>query len=103
MCWWLVAECTLFSFVVQVGFKSSFLDNEALLFNTGRAPNTKRLSLEAVGVELDKTGAIKVPAFSFSFLLFIHFLLIWPISTGSVVHKSWTNQRCLAGVRTWVI
>lgn len=27
---------------------------------TGRAPNSKRLNLEAVGVELDKAGAIKV-------------------------------------------
>lgn len=26
----------------------------------GRAPNSKRLNLEAVGVELDKSGAIKV-------------------------------------------
>ena len=34
------------------------------LFITGRAPNTKRLNLEAVGVELDKTGAVKVSSFS---------------------------------------
>lgn len=27
---------------------------------SGRAPNTKRLNLEAVGVELDKIGAVKV-------------------------------------------
>lgn len=26
----------------------------------GRAPNSKRLNLEAVGVEVDKAGAIKV-------------------------------------------
>lgn len=36
---------------------------------TGRSPNTKRLNLEAVGVELDKTGAIKVPSFVFCILL----------------------------------
>lgn len=31
---------------------------------TGRAPNTKRLNLDAVGVELDsKTGAIKVSCY----------------------------------------
>ncbi|KAB5564889.1 hypothetical protein DKX38_004943 [Salix brachista] len=33
---------------------------DVVLFATGRAPNTKRLNLEAVGVELDKTGAVKV-------------------------------------------
>ena len=27
---------------------------------TGRSPNTKRLNLEAVGVELDRIGAVKV-------------------------------------------
>lgn len=37
---------------------------------TGRAPNTKRLNLEAVGVELDKTGAVKVTSFDFCILLF---------------------------------
>jgi glutathione reductase (NADPH) len=31
---------------------------------TGRAPNTKRLNLEAVGVELDNAGAVKVSNFS---------------------------------------
>ncbi|PIN17710.1 Pyridine nucleotide-disulfide oxidoreductase [Handroanthus impetiginosus] len=34
---------------------------DVVLFATGRAPNTKRLNLESVGVELDKrTGAVKV-------------------------------------------
>lgn len=37
---------------------------------TGRAPNTKRLNLEAIGVELDKTGAVKVTSFDFCILLF---------------------------------
>ncbi|KAG6781475.1 hypothetical protein POTOM_014382 [Populus tomentosa] len=37
---------------------------DVVLFATGRAPNTKRLYLEAVGVELDKTGAVKVDEFS---------------------------------------
>ena len=32
---------------------------DVVLFATGRSPNTKRLNLEAVGVELDKTGAIR--------------------------------------------
>jgi hypothetical protein len=40
---------------------SSFL---CYSFVTGRAPNTKRLNLEAAGVELDKTGAVKVSSFS---------------------------------------
>ncbi|PON72913.1 Glutathione-disulfide reductase [Trema orientale] len=33
---------------------------DVVLFATGRAPNTKRLNLEAVGVELDSTRAVKV-------------------------------------------
>lgn len=37
---------------------------DVVLFATGRAPNTKRLNLEAVGVELDKVGAVKVDEFS---------------------------------------
>ncbi|KAL5542561.1 hypothetical protein UlMin_010271 [Ulmus minor] len=37
---------------------------DAVLFATGRAPNTKRLNLDAVGVELDKAGAIKVDEYS---------------------------------------
>lgn len=37
---------------------------DVVLFATGRSPNTKRLNLEAVGVELDKTRAIKVDEYS---------------------------------------
>ncbi|KAJ4835129.1 hypothetical protein Tsubulata_028113 [Turnera subulata] len=37
---------------------------DVVLFATGRAPNTKRLNFEAVGVELDRTGAVKVDEFS---------------------------------------
>ncbi|PKA55380.1 Glutathione reductase, cytosolic [Apostasia shenzhenica] len=37
---------------------------DTVLFATGRLPNTKRLKLEAVGVELDKSGAIKVDEYS---------------------------------------
>ncbi|KAL2530914.1 Glutathione reductase [Forsythia ovata] len=37
---------------------------DVVLFATGRAPNTKRLNLEAVGVELDKNGAVKVDDYS---------------------------------------
>ncbi|KAJ8755374.1 hypothetical protein K2173_019172 [Erythroxylum novogranatense] len=37
---------------------------DVVLFATGRAPNTKRLNLEAVGVDLDKTGAVKVDEYS---------------------------------------
>ncbi|XP_022722735.1 glutathione reductase, chloroplastic-like [Durio zibethinus] len=37
---------------------------DVVLFATGRAPNSKRLNLEAVGVELDKTGAVKVDEYS---------------------------------------
>ncbi|EEF44251.1 glutathione reductase, cytosolic [Ricinus communis] len=37
---------------------------DVVLFATGRAPVTKRLNLEAVGVELDHAGAIKVDEYS---------------------------------------
>ncbi|KAH6778141.1 glutathione-disulfide reductase [Perilla frutescens var. frutescens] len=38
---------------------------DAVLFATGRVPNTKRLNLESVGVELDTTtGAVKVDDYS---------------------------------------
>ncbi|CAL0321179.1 unnamed protein product [Lupinus luteus] len=37
---------------------------DVVLFATGRAPNTKRLNLEAVGLELDNAGAIKVDEYS---------------------------------------
>uniref|UniRef100_A0A1D1ZGY1 Glutathione reductase n=1 Tax=Anthurium amnicola TaxID=1678845 RepID=A0A1D1ZGY1_9ARAE len=37
---------------------------DVVLFATGRNPNTKRLNLEAVGVEIDRTGAIKVDEYS---------------------------------------
>ncbi|ONK63864.1 uncharacterized protein A4U43_C07F19720 [Asparagus officinalis] len=40
------------------------LTADVVLFATGRAPNSKRLNLESVGVELDKTGAIKVDEYS---------------------------------------
>lgn len=37
---------------------------DVVLFATGRAPNTKRLNLAAVGIELDKNGAVKVDEYS---------------------------------------
>nr|DAD37002.1 TPA_asm: hypothetical protein HUJ06_007643 [Nelumbo nucifera] len=37
---------------------------DVVLFATGRTPNTKRLNLEAVGVELDGAGAVKVDEYS---------------------------------------
>ncbi|KAJ4722958.1 Glutathione reductase [Melia azedarach] len=37
---------------------------DVVLFATGRAPNTKRLNLKAVGVELDEIGAVKVDEYS---------------------------------------
>lgn len=37
---------------------------DVVLVATGRAPNTKRLNLEAVGVELNKIGAVKVDEYS---------------------------------------
>ncbi|KAL2923050.1 Glutathione reductase chloroplastic [Bienertia sinuspersici] len=40
------------------------IEADAVLFATGRSPNTKRLNLDAVGVELDRTGAVKVDEYS---------------------------------------
>ncbi|KAJ0616745.1 putative glutathione-disulfide reductase [Helianthus annuus] len=37
---------------------------DVVLFATGRVPNTKRLNLQAVGVEVDKIGAVKVEEYS---------------------------------------
>ncbi|KAL5781461.1 hypothetical protein ACOSP7_006490 [Xanthoceras sorbifolium] len=37
---------------------------DVVLFATGRIPNSKRLNLEAVGVKLDGTGAVKVDEYS---------------------------------------
>ncbi|GMH31223.1 hypothetical protein Nepgr_033066 [Nepenthes gracilis] len=37
---------------------------DVVLFATGRVPNSKRLNLEAVGVQTDETGAIKVDEYS---------------------------------------
>lgn len=40
------------------------IEADVVLFATGRSPNTKRLNLEAVGIELDRTGAVKVDEYS---------------------------------------
>lgn len=37
---------------------------DVVLFATGRIPNSKRLNLEAAGVEVDSTGAVKVDEYS---------------------------------------
>uniref|UniRef100_A0A7N1A517 Glutathione reductase n=1 Tax=Kalanchoe fedtschenkoi TaxID=63787 RepID=A0A7N1A517_KALFE len=37
---------------------------DVVLFATGRVPNTKRLNLQAAGVELDNLGAVKVDEYS---------------------------------------
>ena len=42
----------------------STLDVDAVMYATGRAPNTKGLGLENAGVELASNGAIKVDAYS---------------------------------------
>ncbi|CAA7398908.1 unnamed protein product [Spirodela intermedia] len=44
--------------------KGDALTADVVLFATGRSPNTKRLNLEAVGVETDRAGAIKVDEYS---------------------------------------
>lgn len=49
------------NFLVPAFFHGAFLRMYLLLISaTGRSPNTKRLNLEAVGVELDQAGAVKV-------------------------------------------
>ncbi|THU66653.1 hypothetical protein C4D60_Mb05t16420 [Musa balbisiana] len=40
------------------------ITTDVVLFATGRLPNTKRLNLQAVGVDVDKTGAVKVDEYS---------------------------------------
>jgi glutathione reductase (NADPH) len=40
------------------------LETDVVLYATGRAPNTKNLGLEAVGVKLDEKGAVCVDAWS---------------------------------------
>ncbi|GJW71230.1 glutathione reductase, cytosolic [Tanacetum coccineum] len=37
---------------------------DVVLFTTGRVPNSKRLNLQAVGVKVDRTGAVKVDEYS---------------------------------------
>lgn len=44
--------------------KGDVLETDAVLFATGRKPNTKRLNLDAVGVALDDEGGIKVNEYS---------------------------------------
>ncbi|KAM0821186.1 hypothetical protein ACQ4PT_029020 [Festuca glaucescens] len=44
--------------------KGDELIADVVLFATGRAPNSNRLNLEAVGVEVDQVGAIKVDEYS---------------------------------------
>ncbi|KQK01304.1 hypothetical protein BRADI_3g55030v3 [Brachypodium distachyon] len=44
--------------------KGDELMADVVLFATGRTPNTNKLNLEAVGVEVDQIGAIKVDEFS---------------------------------------
>ncbi|XP_044951010.1 glutathione reductase, cytosolic [Hordeum vulgare subsp. vulgare] len=44
--------------------KGDELIADVVLFATGRAPNSNRLNLEAVGVEVDQIGAIKVDEYS---------------------------------------
>ncbi|XP_040249739.2 glutathione reductase, cytosolic-like [Aegilops tauschii subsp. strangulata] len=44
--------------------KGDELTADVVLFATGRAPNSNRLNLKAVGVEVDQIGAIKVDEYS---------------------------------------
>jgi glutathione reductase (NADPH) len=44
--------------------KGDELIADVVLFATGRAPNSNRLNLEAVGVEVDQVGSIKVDEYS---------------------------------------
>lgn len=67
-----------------------------LIFATGRNPNTKRLNLEAVGVELDQAGAVKVVT-NFLFLqilylllqLLIHYIILRWMSTHALIYLAY--------------
>ena len=41
-----------------------FMDTDLVMYATGRAPNSKSIGLEEVGVATDKSGAIKVDEYS---------------------------------------
>ena len=53
--------------------KGDELIADVVLFATGRAPNSNRLNLEAVGVEVDQIGAIKVYLLSLFEIYFSYF------------------------------
>uniref|UniRef100_A0A803MVF2 glutathione-disulfide reductase n=1 Tax=Chenopodium quinoa TaxID=63459 RepID=A0A803MVF2_CHEQI len=61
------------------------IEADVVLFATGRSPNTKRLNLEAVGVELDQTGAVKLESQCGSCLLIISTrIAVWVLSSDNI-------------------
>ncbi len=52
--------------------QDDFIEADLVMYATGRAPNSRNIGLEAVGVEMDKGGAIKVDAYSHTNVQSIH-------------------------------
>ena len=68
---------------LSVGFfgtTASSLDVDAVLYATGRIPNTQGLGLEALGVAMDSSGGVKVDAFGKTNIDSIH-------AVGDVTHR----------------
>lgn len=59
--------------------------NLLFISTTGRIPNTKRLNLEAVGVELDKAGAVKVVT-KFLLLQMLHVIRSYTLAATNSVN-----------------
>ncbi|MDI1245522.1 MAG: FAD-dependent oxidoreductase, partial [Rhodoferax sp.] len=58
--------------VSLTGIQGSTLEVDAVLYATGRVPNTQGLGLTEVGVALDQAGGVKVNAFGQSSIASIH-------------------------------
>ncbi len=81
------------------------IDCDAVLFATGRSPNTSGIGLESVGVRLDASGAVQVDEFSRSSLENIYAvgdvtnrIQLTPVAIreGSAVANTLFNQRPIA-------
>lgn len=58
--------------VALTGGQTPRLEVDAVLYATGRVPNTQGLGLSEIGVELDNAGGVKVDAFGQSSIASIH-------------------------------
>lgn len=60
-----LSHLTLMSHGSFIWLSPDWYLHSPLLSIAGRAPNTKRLNLDAAGVEIDEVGAIKVTKYLF--------------------------------------